>query len=120
MARTALTVYPITSAGRADPAATTGIVDGHKVANSGGNVFLEFNNSVASPRTITIQTTAQVGEYNVEDKTIVIPASAQRFKTRYFEPSLFNYPAGTTDAGMFYLDYPVGQHADITVRAFSL
>lgn len=119
MARTALTVTTLTRAGVADPSATTGTADGHKVTND-GRVFLEFNNANASSRIVTIQTPATLGPFAVEDLLITIPGSASRFRAGPFETAYVNRASGTTDAGMFYLDYPAGQHTDITVRAFKI
>ena len=119
MARTALTVHQIAIAGLADPSATTGTADGHMIEND-GDVFLEFNNSNGSARVVTIQTPVTVQSFAVEDKAVTIPGSASRFKVGPFERGLFNRLAGTTDAGSIYLDYPAGQHTDITVRAFGL
>jgi hypothetical protein len=85
-----------------------------------GDVFLEINNANASSRIITIQTPTTVGEFAVADLTITVPGSASRFKAGPFDMGLFNQPAGHADAGKFYLDYPAGQHTDLTVRAFGL
>lgn len=119
MARTTLTVSQLVRGGLADPSATTGTADGHKVTND-GRVFLEFNNANASSRIVTVQTPATLSGLAVEDVGITIPGSASRFKAGPFETSLFNRPAGLSDPGMFYLDYPSGQHADITVRAYKI
>ena len=119
MARTTLPVTTLARTGVANPAVTTGTVDGHKVVNN-GRVWLEFNNSNASARVVTIQTPATLGPFAIEDQIITIPGSAQLFRAGPFEPTYFNRPSGVTDAGMFYLDYPVGQHADISVRAFQI
>jgi hypothetical protein len=119
MARTALTVNQIVRAGLADPTAEAGQADGHKVSND-GTVFLEFTNGVASARIVTVQTAATVGDLAVEDVSVTVPSSAQRFKAGPFDMALFNRPAGDTDAGYFYLDYPAGQEADLTVRAYTL
>jgi hypothetical protein len=120
MARTALTVNAIVVAGLADPAATTGTADGHKITYPSGKVFLEFNNANASARVVTIQTPLTVRGYAVADESVTIPGSASRFKSGVYDTSLFNRLAGTTDSGSIYLDYPAGQHTDITVRAFSV
>jgi hypothetical protein len=119
MARTALTVNQIVTAGLADPSATTGTADGHMVAND-GDLFLEFNNASGSSRVVTIVTPVTVSGYAVADEPITIPGSASRFKSGTYPMGLFNRLAGTTDAGSIYIDYPAGQHTDITVRAFGL
>jgi hypothetical protein len=119
MARTALTVNTIITSGLADPSATTGTADGHMATND-GNVFLEFNNANASSRIVTIQTPVTVSGFAVADQTITVPGSASRFKAGPFSMGLFNQLSGTTDAGKIYIDYPAGQHTDITVRAFGL
>ncbi len=117
--RTKLTVYEVPLAGLADPSATTGTVDGHFVEND-GHVLLEFNNASASARTVTIQTPATLYGLAVEDWKITIPANASRFKSAELDTALFNRSSGLTNPGTFYLDYPTGQHSDITVRAFSV
>lgn len=119
MARTALTVNDVPIAGLVDPAATTGTADGHYFAND-GRVMLEFNNANASSRIVTLQTPATLGPYSVEDKAITIPGSASRYKVADIQTPYFNRPSGQTNANTVYLDYPVGQHTDITVRAFSV
>lgn len=119
MARTALTVHQIVRTGLVDPAATTGTADGHMITNDGA-IFLEFTNAVASARSVTIQTPATLMGKAVEDEVLIIPASALRHKCGPFEIALFNRPRGGSDPGTFYLDYPTGQHADLSVRAFAL
>ena len=119
MARTTLTVNTIVSSGLTNPSGTTGIADGHKFTND-GRTFLQFENANASSRVVTLQTPATLGPYAVEDKTITIPGSAVQFRAGPFETAYFNRPSGLSDSGMVYLDYPSGQHADITVRAFKL
>ena len=120
MARTTLAVTTVTRTGVARPAGTTGIADGHKITNTDGRVWLEIDNANASPRTLTLQTPAMLGPYNIEDHSIVVPGSAVAHHAGPFETAYFTRPNGVTDAGMMYLDYPVGQHADITVRAFKI
>lgn len=119
MARTILAVTQLTRAGVPRPAGTTGIADGHKITND-SRVWLEIDNASASPRTLTMQTPATLGPFNIEDQSIVVPGSAVAHHAGPFEMSYFTRPNGVTDAGMMYLDYPVAQHADITVRAFKI
>jgi hypothetical protein len=85
---------------------------------NGGDLMLEFNNANASARIVTIQTPPTVGEFEVEDLEITIPGSASRFKVSELEMGYFNQPAGHADAGSLYIDYPAGQHTDLTVRAY--
>lgn len=119
MARTALTVHDVPIAGLADPAATTGTADGHYFAND-GRVMLEFNNANASARIVTLQIPATLGGHAVVPQTITVPGSASRFKSADIQTAYFNRASGQTNPGTVYLDYPTGQHTDITVRAYSL
>jgi hypothetical protein len=118
--RTAITVTPLVRSGVASPAGTAGIAAGHAVANN-GRMFLQFANANAATRACTIQTPATHMGEAVAELTITVPGSATDFKAGPFPPELVNRPAGTIDdPGMLYLDYPAGQHTDITVRAFSI
>ncbi len=119
MARTTLTVTELVRTGVANPAGTTGTADGHKITND-GNVWLEIDNANAASRTLQIQTPATVSDLEIADQPIVVPGSASRWHAGPFDKALFNRPYGDTDAGMIYLDYPAGQHADLTVRAFKI
>jgi len=77
MARTALQVQPITSAGT-DLTLTSANVDGHSVRNN-GRTFILVVNGDASPMTVTLQTPGSVQGLAIADQTITVPASESRY-----------------------------------------
>ena len=118
MARTDLTVTQISRAGTTPPATVAGTADGHMFSND-GRTFLEVTNAAGAARTITFVTPGTVGDRQIEDLPISLPASATRL-IGPFPIDLYNRGAGLTDAGKVYTNFEAGQEAQFTVRAYKL
>lgn len=107
MARTALTVDTVTTAGVV-LATDTGIADGHSFANSDGDVILYVSNGDATARDITIQTPGTVAGKGtssepIAERTVEVGAGAIKF-IGPFAPSIFNQADGSV-----YVDYESGE-----------
>ena len=110
MARTAITVQDVAVAGL-NPSYDTAIADGHMFAND-GNTIIHVKNDNASSLTLTIQTNTIVGGVSLQDHTVTIPASTERF-IGLFKTGTFNQSDGTV-----YLDYSV--QTSVTVAALKI
>ena len=78
MARTVLAVQPTVREGLA-ASYTTATVDGHAFSNAGRNVFLHVKNAGGVSTTVTIVTPGTVDGLAIPDRTVSIPAGADRF-----------------------------------------
>lgn len=116
MARQNITVNQITRAGIANVAGVAGTVDGIMFDN-GGTTFLEVTTSAGSARTITFVTPGLVGDRQIEDLVVSVPAATTR-KIGPFPTDTYNRPAGGTDPGKVYADFQAGQESGFTVSAY--
>jgi len=110
MARATLTVQEISLAG-ITPSYTAAEGDGNSFAND-GDVFLQVKNA-GSEITVTIQTPAKVGGVDVEEITVVVPATTGDKMIGPFEPTIFNQ-----SGGVVYVDYSAV--TSVTVAAIKL
>lgn len=116
MARAALPVTELGTTGVAPGTLVPGTVDGLMVLND-GRTMVEVVNTGGSSRTVTFVTPKQFSGLAVADLAVAIPAGATRLFSR-FGVDVFNQPAGSTDQGRMYINFPSGNEAELSVRAY--
>lgn len=115
MARTAISATEIDYDGVAQPAATTGIADGHKFLNPDQNVFLLVEQSSGGALTLTIPSPASLEDgQDVPDITVSCTSATLYmigpFRNAYYLQS----------DGYIHVDYEAGSHAQFSVMVFEL
>lgn len=114
MARTALTVTPITRTGTA-ATLTAANVDGHSVANNGRSIYIEVNNGGAGAITVTVQTPQQVNGLAVAELAVTLNAG-ERKKIGPFPKATFDQSGA--DAGKVFVDF--SDVTSVTCGAFQI
>lgn len=115
MARTDLTVQPVTIAG-ATPSYAAANVDGHAVANT-GHEFLHVKNGGGAPITVTIVTPLTVGGRAVADDTVTVPNGGERM-IGPFSQTAHSHPSGSADASEVHVNFSA--ITSVTVAAFKV
>lgn len=110
MARTALTQQSIVQAGLV-PSYAAANADGHSIEGSGA-VFLHVKNGGGVTCNVTIETPGTVAGLAVTDQAVAVAAGAEKM-IGPFDKRAFNRLAGTTDAGLVYVNFD--QVASVTV-----
>lgn len=114
MAREVLTPLVLARGGISTTSAvmTAAVADGHMFANDGMTTIV-FNNTNASPRTVTIQTPGNVDGLAIAELTITVPATNGRIYAGTFPRSVYNQTTGYV-----YVDYSAT--AGLTVAAIRI
>ena len=118
MARTALTINTVTTAGVTTTGnLTAGTADGKYITNEDENVcLLVVNTDAGAARDITVTTPATVGSgaLTIEDEVFSIGISSTGiigpWENRYFQQS----------DGFVHIDFHTGEESDIEVYAFKV
>lgn len=111
MARTALTVQEIVTAG-ITPSLGAANVDGHSIPGT-GDVVVHVKNGSASPVSVTIPTPGVAGKSAepIADRVVSVPATTGDKIIGPFDPAVFQQPDGTV-----YID--LSAVATVTITAY--
>lgn len=112
MARTALTVQPVSIAGLAPAYTAADQPNGHEFVND-GNMLLHVKNTGGGACTVTLQTPAVVSGVAVSDPTVSVPATTGDRMIGPFDPTIFNQAGG-----LVYVDLSTG--TGVTLAAIKL
>lgn len=108
MAATELTLYTITRAGAAEPAAVAAdVANGNQLSNNNGRMWLRLTNPGAGPKTITAAFPNAVDGVVGAGKVLSVPAGASRpwgpFPVEIYGQTVqFTHEAGSTTTILAY------------------